>query len=150
MSGITDLATHTKLVLQIISERYDIDFEDMNNLVNLQLQYNRSLHQECQERDGVTCFAYVKNKNGVCRCARGQTNEQFCKTHHKLFLENKLPHGYHKKRNIVLETEKIVIRNVDYLLDRKTRKLYSSAKGLFVGYLTESRDIDEIFEIDSE
>lgn len=145
---MSDSTSHIKQILQIISQRYDIDFEDMYNLVCLHLQKNSCIDDYKETEDPKTCYALVRNKKGVCRCARGPTHGQFCKTHHQQFTDNKLQHGYHKKTNTIRETEKITINNIDYLLDKKTNKVYSVPKGIYIGYLSENtKDIDMIIEI---
>ena len=124
-----------------------MEYDDVLNLVLLELRYDTMLTpKQSKDNAELTCYAYVKNKNGICRCARGQTVDTFCKTHHKQFVDGTLAHGCFKN-DVKLTTQdvkKITINKVEYYLEPLTQKLYSIPKSNsqpnFVGYLQENEN----------
>jgi hypothetical protein len=141
---MTDIITHTKMILRIISKRYDIDYEDLYNLICLELKYDKMILPEETDENISNCFAYVKHRgnNELSRCNRGKTVGNFCKPHFSLFEENSLPHGFYQLRE-PMETEKIIINNKAYLYEKLKRKIYTIPEDntlpTFVGYLNEQK-----------
>lgn len=139
----TDIISHTQKVLQTIASKFDIDYDDMFNLVSLEFNFDMMLVTKTMpiETD-KTCYAYVNNKKGFCRCARGKTIGNFCKTHHNHFEKGSLPHGYYQPDKITTEAERICIGGKTYLYEKSKKKLYSIPKpnnpSIFIGYLGEN------------
>lgn len=133
----------TLKILSLISDRYDIDYEDLFNLVSLELNFDRILQCE-NTTEASTCHAFIKSKNGVCRCSRGKSNNDFCKTHYRQYCEDKLPHGYYnpspKKIN---EVAQICVNGKKYLYDNVSNKVYNTTNH-FIGYLDENSNIKTI------
>jgi hypothetical protein len=139
----SELISHTENVLKIISERFDIDYEDMFNLISLELKFDTLVPttKHSHTENETTCFAYVNNKKGICRCARGKTFGDFCKTHYNHYMAGTLTNGFYSpKTGPSIETIKITINKKEYLYEPIKRKIYSlpttNKQSRFIGYLS--------------
>ncbi len=115
-------------MLEKIAERYDINLDDLRNFCDFMLNTPRVLSQ-CKDTEDtappdIKCFAFVRNKNGICRCNRNQTNGNFCKTHFKMHKEGTLTHGYHTEKHEMKELQKIKVGGTKYFYDKVLNKVY--------------------------
>jgi hypothetical protein len=168
MTTKKELVNHTKNVLRLIAERFDLDYDDMYNLTALEFQFDRLLMFDGQnaavgvsggggniDNNDATCRAFIKNKctGAMCRCSRNKTTDKFCLTHDKQFKGDALKYGYDKQTKTtttIQEVTKITVKDVEYLYQPLTRKVYNISKSTsfpsFVGYLSEKdNDIELIF-----
>jgi hypothetical protein len=140
----TDIISHTQNVIRIIANKYDLDYQDLYNLISLEFKYDNMILPDTTKENTLTCFAFVKNRNGLCRCARGKTFGNFCKTHSIAFKENNLPFGFFTPKKNTIETEPIIINNITYLYEKLRRKIYSMPEpnkpSMFLGYLNQQKN----------
>jgi hypothetical protein len=68
-------------VLRIISDEFDIEYEDMYRYIKLRMKLNDKVTMPEKKRNNEKnkCMAYVKNATGVSQCDRGATCGDFCK-----------------------------------------------------------------------
>lgn len=85
-------------VLRIVSDEFDIEYEDMYRYIKLRMRLNDKPKipetTTTANKGKKQCLAYVKNATGISQCDRGATCENFCKTHFKQHNEGKLKHGH--------------------------------------------------------
>ena len=115
----TDKLTHTQRIVKIIADKYDFDFDDLFNLVELELEDDTMASENTDAKpdakpdakldatmdktnadayDDDTCHAYVRDKygsqtDGVCRCSRNKSIGDFCKPHHHQYINGALLYG---------------------------------------------------------
>jgi hypothetical protein len=124
-----EILAHTKNILKIIADNYDLDYDDMFNLVNLEMNFGtKRINKDDSNFDDTKCYAFVKNKNGICRCNRGKTSENFCKTHYSQMQTGKLQYGCVQTQKTVVPVQKIQMNDADYLYDNISKKVYSMPK----------------------
>jgi hypothetical protein len=151
-----ELIAHTKKVVQIVADRYDLDPDNVYNVVACLLRYDTfnlpvvEEKKEIQNDNYDKCYAFVKNKHGICRCARGKTVGNFCKTHDQQHKENNLTYGFFQplEKKLMKKVERITIKNAEYYCESNTRKVYSipenNKDSRFLGYLVEKNGEFEI------
>jgi hypothetical protein len=134
-----DIMVHTRNVLKIISEKFDINYDDMMNLINLELNL-RGIYETHDK-----CHAYISVENDVrCRCKNDKSKSIICNTHYMANKNNELKYGFvPPTKKDIIATEKVVVGKNTYLYDKIRRKLYTIPKpneqSVFVGYLSENK-----------
>lgn len=138
------MATKTEIVkevLKIISDEFDVEFQDMFNYVRLYMSLSDS--QECKPKTNVCCesgkghksrcHAYVKKTEGVVeQCSRQQSHGCFCAMHSRHHKEGRLKHGYIKaekkseSNKSIRKLEKISLTSGQLFCDSMTGKIYYS------------------------
>ena len=145
--------THTQMIVKIIAEKYDMDYEDLLNLVDLELGDTIDAMGANADADDDMCHAYVRDKysdqtDGVCRCSRYKSIGDFCKPHHHQYINGALLYGAWAKarpdaklRNV----RRVTLGAKEYFHEPATNSVYTiprlkKNKPIFVGYLNETKD----------
>jgi hypothetical protein len=142
------MADTTVQILQLISENFEIDFDDMFNLISLHLPSVLKKHCVMTETkcSDVKCIANISNSNGIVRCSRSQKDgADFCGIHHKMHLAGKMKHGTvtntshqaSKKARKTIQVVQCVVNDVLYFVEPKSKKTYNSMHK-FVGFICEN------------
>lgn len=130
-------ADTTARILSIIADKYDLDLEDLTNLVALEMRLPKT-------KSNVSCHAYVKGNNGVCQCTKAKHTGDFCAAHSVKFSQGTLPYGH--VNGSYIQTEKINVNNCEYLYHSTTQRIYSATDKVpcFLGFLTINGDVIKI------
>ena len=135
-----EVIDHTKHVLQLISDKFDMDYEDMYNYISLCCGFDKMMkHDKLLIPSPTSCCAFINNNNKLSLCSRSRHDcKSFCKTHQKLFDENKLRNGFYKNTINVIDVKKMTINNKEFFVQESTKKIYDIDTMLFKGYLKEN------------
>lgn len=128
-----------KTVLKLVSEEFDVEFQDMFNYVRLCICLTDDERFDmCESNAGAgqnnTCHAHVKKPDGtVSQCTRGKVNGCFCAMHDRHHKEGRLKHGYIKTKDesksnnkSIRKLEKLSLTSGQLFYDPMTGKIYYS------------------------